>query len=80
MSSPPWCRRRPAVPEDDEGSLSPRPGGETCTTTTASATTPPREALPARPGPPQRIWVRRRAPRPPADTLTPDDAPTMTGR
>ena len=22
MSSPPWCRRRPAVPEDDDGSLS----------------------------------------------------------
>jgi hypothetical protein len=66
-SSPPWCRRRPALLEDDEGSLSRGQEEKLYDDYTASATTPPREA---RPGPPQRIWVRRRAPRPLADTLT----------
>ena len=79
MSSPPWCRRRPAVPEDDDGSLSRDPEENLYNYYGISYDATERGAAGAA-GPPQRIWVRRRAPRPPVDTLTPDDAPTMTGR
>ena len=41
-SSPPWCRRGPALLEDDEGSFLSRARRRNGTTTTASATTPPR--------------------------------------